>query len=389
MTMPLPTGYNRQRNLTHVLPSLAASLGAALPNSLQLPAARSAILLLVDGLGLEQLEQFSAHAPFLRSVLKRQSAEQTELSSIYPSTTAAALSSLGTGLPPGEHGLVGYDVYDPERDTVVNQLGGWDERTDPETWQPNPTIFQSLNKERLAGVHAIEPVTVSLSAFEDSALTRAALQGPRFVGQDELSERFQQAAQEAQQPGTLIYLYVNELDKTGHQFGPGSDQWLEVLEEIDAQARRMVHKLPAETLAAVTGDHGMIEVKEEDRIDFAEDEELIQHIAHTAGEPRMVQLHFDPSATQAQRAQTLSAWHRRFGDQSWVVTRDQAIAAGWFGTVNGRVRPRIGELVVTSFAPIALYDSRRATPQSFNMVGHHGAPTPAEVRVPWLMIQNP
>ena len=389
MTMPLPTGYNPERNLTHVLPSLAASLGAALPNTLQLPTARSAILLLVDGLGLEQLEQFSAHAPFLRNALKQQSAAQTELSSIYPSTTAAALSSLGTGLPSGEHGLVGYDVYDPERDTVVNQLGGWDERTDPEAWQPTPTIFEQLNEERLTGVHTIEPVTVSLSAFEESALTRAALQGPRFVGQDDLTARFRHAAQEAQQPGALIYLYVNELDKTGHQHGPGSNQWLEVLEEIDAQARRMVRNLPDGTLAAVTGDHGMIEVAEEDRIDFADDEELVGHIAHTAGEPRMVQLHFDPTATQDQRANTIAAWQRRFGDRSWIVTRDQAIDAGWFGTVNGRVRPRIGEVIVTSFAPIALYDSRRATPQSFKMVGHHGAPTPAEVRVPWLMIRLP
>lgn len=389
MSMALPAGYDPRRNLSHVMPSLAASLGANMSNTLQLPRARSAILVLVDGLGLEQLEHYSAHAPFLRSTLQRQSAAQTELSSIYPSTTAAALSSLGTGLAPGEHGLVGYDVYDPARDTVINQLGGWDERTDPETWQPAPTIFQQLNEQRLSGVHTIEPVTVSLAAFEDSALTRASLHGPRFVGRDDLTDRFNQAAREAQQPGALIYLYVNELDKIGHQYGPGSTPWLTVLEEIDAQARRMVRKLPINSLAAITGDHGMIEVKEEDRIDFAADDELIAHIAHTAGEPRMVQLHFDPAATQDQRSETLAAWQRRFGDRSWIVTRDQAIEAGWFGTVNNRVRRRIGELIVTSYAPIALYDSRRASPQSFNMVGHHGAPTPAEVRVPWLMLQTP
>ena len=389
MTMALPAGFNPERNLTHVLPSLAASLEAALPNTLQLPRARSAILLLVDGLGLEQLEQYSAHAPFLRKALKQQTEAQTELSTIYPSTTAAALSSFGTGLPPGEHGLVGYDVYDPDRDTVINQLGGWDERTDPETWQPTPTIFQQLNEQRLAGVHNIEPVTVSLPAFEESALTRAALQGPRFIGHETLTARFAQAAHEAQHPGTLIYLYANELDKVGHQYGPGSDEWLEVLEELDAQARRMVRKLPDGTLAAVTGDHGMITVQEEDRIDFGHDEELVGHIAHTAGEPRMVQLHFAPETTESQRDQTIAAWRQRFGDQAWVVTRQQAVEAGWFGRVNGRVHPRIGDVLVAGFAPIALYDSRRAAPQSFAMVGHHGAPTPAEVRIPWLLIRTP
>src|SRR5690625_2606158 len=389
MIMVLPAGYNPDRNLTHVVPSLAASLGAALPNTLDLPKARSAILLLVDGLGLEQLQQYSAHAPFLRGVLQRQTAAQTELSTVYPSTTAAALSSLGTGLSPGEHGLVGYDVYDPERDTVINQLGGWDERTDPEAWQPADTLFEQLNEQRLMGVHDIEPVTVSLPAFEESALTRAALKGPRFIGHEELTARFQAAAHEAQQPGALIYLYVNELDKSGHQFGPGSDRWLRTLEGLDAQARRMVRTLPQDTLAAVPGDHGMIEVTEEDRIDFAFDEELIAHIAHTAGEPRMVQLHFATEATERDRQQTFAAWQQRFGEQAWVVTRDQARDAGWFGSVNGRVRERIGELIVPSSAPIALYDSRRAAPQSFAMVGHHGALTPAETRVPWLIIHAP
>ncbi len=389
MTVPIPVGYNTHRNLTHVVPSLAASLGAPLNNQLHLPAATSAVLLLVDGLGLEQLEKYSAHAPFFRSVLKRQTTAQTEMSTVYPSTTAAALSSIGTALPPGEHGLVGYDVYDPDRQVVVNQLGGWDERTDPETWQPAPTIFQQLNEQRQAGFHQIYPVTVSLSAFENSALTRASLHGPRFVGADDLAKRFVHAAEEARRPGHLIYLYVNELDKVGHQHGPGSDAWLEVLEEIDSHARRLIRKLPNTTLAAVTGDHGMIEVKQDHRIDFAQHEELIEHVAHTAGEPRMVQLHFNSSATETQRQATHKAWTRFFGDQAWIVTREQAIKAGWFGPVTARVHQRIGDLLITGYEPIALYDGRRAAPHSFNMVGHHGAPTPAEVRVPWLVLRAP
>src|SRR5690625_5604004 len=119
MTMPLPAGYSAARILTQVFPSLAASLGAAWPNTLQLPKATSALLLLVDGLGLEQLEQYSAHAPFLRRVLCQMAAAQTEMSTLYPSTTAAALSSLGTRLAPGGHGLVGDDVSDPELQAAV------------------------------------------------------------------------------------------------------------------------------------------------------------------------------------------------------------------------------------------------------------------------------
>lgn len=389
MTAPIPAGYNPQRNLSHVLPSLAASLGAPLANTLQLPLATSAVVVMVDGLGREQLEHFSAHAPFLRMVLKRQSADQTEMSTVYPSTTAAALSTFGTGLPPGEHGLVGYDVYDPDRDTVINQLGGWDERTEPEAWQPASTIFQQLNEQRQTGVHDLQPVTVSLSAFEDSALTRASLQGPRFIGADDLAQRFLRATEAAQHPGALIYLYINELDKAGHQYGPGSDTWLETLEEIDSHARRMTRRLPVSTLVAMTGDHGMIKVRPEQRIDYAQYEELIENVAHTAGEPRMVQLHFDRDATDADRQRVLDAWVHRFGDQAWILTKAQAIEAGWFGAVSPRVRQRIGDVIIAGHEPIALYDSRRAAPHSFAMVGHHGAPTPAEVRIPWLVLQAP
>src|SRR5699024_565248 len=185
--------------------------------------------------------------PYLRRVMCQQAAAHTYMSTVYPSTTAAALSSLGTGLAPGEHGLVGYDVYDPDRQTVVNQLGGWDERTDPQTWQPEPTVFEQLNQQRATGVHHIEPITVSLVAFESSALTRASLQGARFVGQNNLAKRFTQAAFEAQQPSALIYLYVNELDKAGHQYGPGANQWHEVLGEIDSVGRRMGRKVRDET----------------------------------------------------------------------------------------------------------------------------------------------
>lgn len=387
--MSLATGYSEQRNLTHVMPSLAASLGARFDNTLRLPSAASALLLMVDGLGLEQLQQYAAHAPFLRSAMQRQTADQTAMSSVYPSTTAAALSSLGTGLSPGEHGLVGYDVYDPDRDTVINQLGGWDERTDPSSWQPHPTIFDTLNAQRVLKAHDIEPVAVSLPAFEESALTRAALHGPRFVGETDLAKRFNRAAAEAQRPGALIYLYVNELDRVGHAHGPGSTEWLEALEEIDSHMRRMSRKLPADTLGVVTGDHGMIAVEEIDRIDFSIHDELVEHLAHTAGEPRMVQLHFAPDATVDQRASTLAAWQRHYGDRAWIATRQEAIDAGWFGRVADRIRPRIGDLIVTGHQPIALYDARRAAPQSFAMVGHHGAPTSAEVRIPWLVFNTP
>lgn len=381
---PIPAGPPYAgRSLAAVLTSAAAALGAdGFTNALQLPATRRAAVVMVDGLGKAVLKRYGGHAPYLRSVLQSDSAT---LQSAFPTTTAASLSSLGTGLGPGRHGLVGYDVLDPERDTVINQLGGWDPQTDPLRWQPEPTVF-----ERLAGT-GTEPVTVSLPAFEDSALTRASLRGSRFIGARTLHARFQRAREQlhgASAP-VLVYLYLNELDKAGHRHGTGSEEWLHALEEIDGAARRLSQSVPKDTVLVLTGDHGMVDVPESGRIDYSAMPALIDGIQHTAGEPRFVQLHFAPDAGPGTRDRTLTAWRAAFGDHAWILTRDQALESGWFGTTGERVRARIGEVLVAAHAPLALYDGRRAAPAAFEMVGHHGSPTRAEREVPLLVLHRP
>lgn len=381
---PIPAGPPYAgRSLAAVLTSAAAALGAGgFSNALQLPRARRAAVVMVDGLGKAVLKRYGGHAPYLRSVLQ---ADSATLQSAFPTTTAASLSSLGTGLEPGRHGLVGYDVLDPERDTVINQLGGWDPQTDPLRWQPEPTVF-----ERLAGT-GVEPVTVSLPAFEDSALTRASLRGARFIGARTLHARFQRAREQLHDASApvLVYLYLNELDKAGHRHGTGSREWLHALEEIDGAARRLSRSVPKDTVLMLTGDHGMVDVPESGRIDYSAMPALVDGIEHTAGEPRFVQLHFAPDAGPGVRERTLAAWGAAFGEHAWILTRDRALEAGWFGTTGDRVRARIGEVLIAPHAPLALYDGRRAAPAAFGMVGHHGSPTRAEREVPLLVLHRP
>ncbi|MGM7667479.1 alkaline phosphatase family protein [Microbacterium sp. A93] len=399
---PIPAGpAYAGRNLAGVLTSAAAALGAAdFTNTLQLPRTRRAAVVMVDGLGKALLKRYAGHAPFLKSVLDRDSGT---LQVAYPTTTAASLSSLGTGLAPGQHGLVGYDVLDPDRDTVINQLGGWDPQTEPRAWQPHPTVFERLAATRPEAsgrpegpVSAfddpgVEAVTVSLPAFESSALTTASLRGSRFVGARTLQARFQKTKEElhAASGPVLLYLYLNELDKAGHQHGLGSEQWLYALEEIDGAARRLSTALPKDTVLLLTGDHGMVDVPEAGRIDYAELPGLVDGIRHTAGEPRFVQLHWAADASPAVRERTTAAWRSAFGDQTWILTRREAVEAGWFGEVSARVAPRLGDLIVAAHGPVALYDGRRVSPAVFEMVGHHGSPTRAEREVPLLFLQRP
>lgn len=385
---PLPTGVvPPERALRSVLASAAAAAGVPdLPNALGVPAARRVVVALVDGLGRSVLRRFGGHAPTLRAALADGG---RILQAAVPTTTAASLTSLGTGLDVGEHGIAGYDVLDPGRGVVVNQLGGWDEATDPLDWQPHPTVLERAVE---AGVDA---VTVSLPEFERSALTRAALRGGRYVAGRGLLARAQHAERvlaDAREP-TLVYFYVNELDKAGHRHGVGSDAWLHALEEVDAAVRRLVSRVPAGTVVLLTGDHGMVDVPASRRVDYAagdgdgalRDPELLAGVAHTAGEPRLVQLHFAPDADAGVRAAARHAWEARFGAHAWILTREEAEAAGWFGArVDDRVRGRIGDLLVAAHGDLALYDGRRVSPRAFEMVGQHGSPTRAEREVPLL-----
>ncbi len=369
------------KTIAELLPSAAAALGVpGFENHLGLPAANRIAVVMVDGLGKALLRARGGHAPFLRKIMEN---SQTLLSS-FPSTTAASLASLGTGLPPGQHGVVGYDAVDPIGRRVVNQLGGWPKDLDPLTWQPHATIFE---KAAAAGVHT---ATVSLSQFRGSALTAAALRGPVFMPAESAHARVRATCEVlAANPRALVYCYFNELDKAGHRHGKGSAQWGNALEDLDSLMRTLAARVPAGTLLLLTADHGMVDVEEKWRIDYSAFPELVDGVELTAGEPRGVQLHFDAGTSADRREAVAEAWRERFGTKAWVLSRDEAIAHGLFGEVAGPVRERIGDLLVLAAEDVAFLDGRRVNPAAFAMVGQHGSLTRAECEVPLLVLARP
>lgn len=377
--LPAAPGYGRN-SLAEVMTSAAAALGAdGFNNVLQLPQARRVCVVMVDGLGKALLKQRGGHAPFLRQAMEN----SRTLGSAFPSTTAASLASLGTGLAPGLHGMVGYDVLDPAQDKVVNQLGGWDAKVDPQVWQPHPTVFEQVAEH-------LPVTTVSLPRFADSGMTRAALRGSSFrPGASSHARTLAAAEALAASDRALVYLYFNELDKAGHRFGAASAQWGSELEELDADMRRLTRQLPADTLLLLTADHGMLDVAEEFRFDYSADPALVAGVRHTAGEPRLVHLYFEPDATAAHREQTAAAWRAAYGNQAWIFTREDAISHGFFGHVDPRVLPRIGDLMVAAREPVAFYDMRRVPETAMSVVGQHGSLTKAEREVPLLTLAAP
>ena len=357
--------------LAGVLPSVAAALGVkeyAGHAPIQLPPARRAVVLLVDGLGYELIRRRGGHAPFLRSLLPA----AHRLTAGFPSTTATSMGTFGTGAAPGVHGLLGYEVLVPGEDRLVNELS-WEDGPDPLTWQPVQTVLEAADRDGMA-VTRVGP-----AFFDGSGLTRAAVRGGRFVAADSLADRVD-AAQAAlrRDPRSLVYVYWGDLDKVGHVHGCQSWEWGDELEAIDAEVSRLVEGVPPDTAVLVTADHGMVDAPHALRIDLAHDLELAAGIRHVGGEPRALQLYCQPGAAD----DVEHIWRERVGERAWIRTRDAAIEEGWFGRVEDRNRARIGDLVVAMRQNFAIVDSRRARPQLLALLGLHGSLTPEESAVP-------
>jgi hypothetical protein len=367
--------------LAGVLPAVVRSLAVAPGGSsdrkdgqdlLDLPPARRAVVVLVDGLGYDLLRQRSGHAPFLRGLLPA----ARRLSAGFPSTTATSMGTFGTGLPPGAHGLVGYEVLVPGEDRLLNELS-WDNGPDPRTWQPSPTLFERAVADGLA-VTRIGP-----GFFDGSGLTNAALRGGGFTAARSLEARVDAALTAVRATKrALVYLYWGELDKVGHVHGCQSWEWGDELELIDRSIARLVAGVPSDTSVHITADHGMVDAPHALRIDLAHDSELAGGVRHVGGEARSLQLYCEPGATP----DVLATWRERVAERAWVLSREEAVGQGLFGAVSEHVLPRIGDIVVAMRDNFAIVDSRTARPALLALLGLHGSLTPAEMAIPLLQV---
>ncbi|KAF0648753.1 alkaline phosphatase family protein [Streptomyces fradiae] len=380
-TAPVPA-YG-SGSLADLLPTLAAGLGVPgfEPLISELAPADRICVFLIDGLGWEQVRAHPAEAPFLASLLgTSRGGTGRPLTSGFPATTATSLASVGTGRPPGEHGLTGYTVRDPDTGQLMNQLR-WRPWTPPHVWQPYPTVFELADA---AGVHTAQ---VSSPAFQDTPLTKVALSGGTFHGRLSGEERMDLAARRlAEADRALVYTYYSEVDGAGHRFGVDSDAWRGQLMHADQLVQRLAEQLPARSALYVTADHGMVDIPfdEESRIDFDEDWELRAGVALLGGEGRARHVYAVPGA----EADVLAVWREVLGDRFWVAGREEAVAAGWFGPhIDERVYGRIGDVVAAAHDDVALTASL-AEPHESAMAGMHGSMTAAEQLVPLLEVRT-
>lgn len=368
MSGPFLPDYGRG-SLADVLPSIAASLG--LPGErdvLGLPVAQRWVVHLVDGLGWQQLLAHAADLPYVGGLV----ANGRPMTCGVPATTATSITSLGTGLVPGQHGIAGYRFRGD--DGVVFGPLQWDSAARPVDVQPKPTMF-----ERLAAA-GFQTANVAPTRFEASGLTGCALRGAAFSGLDDeedVETRLELLCRAVEQGPGVVYGYERHLDHTGHAKGVSSWQWADTLGAIDEYLGDLRAALPSDVRLLITGDHGMIDVPEATRLVLEDDATLQAGLTGVGGEGRFRHLYTDDPAGVAAR------WHRVLGERAWVRTRDEAVAEGWFGDVDPRHAPRFGDVMVAMRGTWAVMT--RTLPGEFSLVGMHASPTRDEMLVPLLL----
>lgn len=329
--------------------------------------ARHVVVLLVDGLGAVQLDAHAGVAPNLMGL-----AEVGPLAAPFPSTTCVSLTSLGTGLPPGMHGIVS-SAFRLGDGTTLAPLT-WAGDPNPIATQPEPTV---LERAQAAGVVV---VTAASAQHRSSGLTRAALRGGDYPGAETAADRVAVAAatiaraRDAGRP-SLTYAYWPDLDKAGHVHGVDSPAYRAELARVDALVGALAGLGAPDVAVLVTADHGMVDVPDQRRIDLEAAPLLRRGVSTILGEPRARHIYAEPGAA----AQVARRWADHLGERARVLRRGEV--ADLLGPVDDWYAERIGDVVAIAEQDWALV-SERVDRIVSGLRGQHGGLTDAEVLVP-------
>ncbi|MDI6097928.1 alkaline phosphatase family protein [Actinoplanes sp. NEAU-A12] len=361
-------------SLADLLPSVCAVLGV--PGAVdvlglggRLDGVDRVGVLLVDGLGAYQLPLIAPFAPVLTEL-----AGDLTLTTGVPSTTPVSLVTVGTGVPPGAHGVLGFTVRRPDG-RVLNHIQ-WQDDPDPYLWQPVPTVLET------AAAAGVAVTVVSRSLYRGTGLSTAANRGGRYhVADDGPAVADGMLAALRSGPG-LVYGYHPDLDKAGHEEGVGSPSWREAARGVDLILDRLAHGLPPGAALLVIADHGQLNVPPDGRHDLSTGV-LSDGVAGVAGEPRARYLHVADGALD----DVVANWRSVLGDGARVLRRDEAIAEGWYGPVPPAHAGRIGDVVVLCQGRTVVVAPGWEPERAGQLVAYHGSVTAAEMTVPLVIIR--
>jgi len=357
-TLPQYSGAN----VRGVVPALLAPRGVPLPKWMPaIAGAPQRVVLVVDGLGWDQMQARLPLVPTLASM------EGSPITTVAPSTTATALTSIATGLTPGEHGLIGYR-FDVGGD-IMNVLRWHGESKDLRR------AFPPRDLQPFVPFLGEAPPVITKGELQTSGFTDAHLRGTKMVGWRLSSAIAVEIGHQLAAGEPFVYAYYDGIDKTAHERGFGEYYDAELV-DVDRLVGDVLAVMPADSVLLIIADHGQVDVG--DKIVYPSDE-LLAMVRIQSGEGRFRWFHAKPGA----RADLLDACRQAHSDHAWVVSRDQIIDEGWFGpTVSAPVASRLGDVALVAREPISFFDPADNGP--YELVCRHGSLTQAEMLVPLL-----
>ena len=359
-----------------------APLGALLPD--EIGGHRNVCLFVIDGLGARHLARDAAAGGALASHLR------ASITTIFPSTTATAITTFMTGLSPQHHAVTGWHMYFRELGTVLAVLP-----FRPRHGGPSLAVAGGVTPAQLLGntpladridaaVHVVSPAAIVDSCFNTAHSGRA-----RRIGHGGLDGMFA-AVRDVVRGGQgrqYVYAYYSELDSLAHAHGIGSERVAEEVGRIDAAFGRFLEEIAGtDTLVIFTADHGFVDTRPETVVDLDDHPELAATLAAPlCGEPRVAYCYVKPGAADAFERYV----ERRLSQCATLARSSDLLADGWFGpgAAHPRLADRIGDYTLVMKDGYAVRDHVPGERRHVQ-IGVHGGLTEDEMLVPLVIARG-
>ena len=322
--------------------------------------ARAVVVLVLDGLGAEQLAARPRVAPTLHEM------QASTITTVAPSTTASALTSIATGVGVGEHGIVGYRIRTDDGNLNIlrwrTPLGDGLDRHPPERFQP------------VASFGGQRPPALQKEEYRKSGFSRAYLRDTRRFGYKMLSSLAVEVRRLLAAGESFVYAYYEGLDVVAHEHGFGEHYDAE-LRACDRLMADLLTVVPLRTAVVATSDHGLVDCS---KGLVPIDRSVLDCAWAESGEARFRWLHARPGRGQDLYEAAAGA----HGEQAWVHTAEEIVDGGWLGpVVTDTARSRLGDVALVARNDWAFRHPDDSPPK---IIGRHGSLTAAEMLVPLL-----
>ncbi|HZP55568.1 MAG TPA: alkaline phosphatase family protein [Candidatus Saccharimonadales bacterium] len=378
------------------------ALSNSIADKIRLEGVKNIVFFLVDGFGVKQWETYKSKYKALQRF--EQDGYINALESVFPSSTPVALNTLHTnGLLPAQHGLIDWWLYVEEIDKIIATLpfaAMGNEEMDsllkigakPSILLDNPTTYEQFEAQ------GIKTKTFILKGYLQSVYTKVAYKGSELIPHVDITELFATLSNELAKPQekpTYNFVYWGGIDGTGHQYGPDTSEYRQVVNEYFTALEDFLAKVndTKNTLFVISADHGQVNVNPKETIyldkiaglaNFFRISKNGNPILPWGGKREMFM-----AINDDEQADALKLLRDKLGEDVELVESEEALRAGLFGEALAKhphLKSRIGDMIVLPKGNKTVW-YLHPNEEPYKHRGEHGGLSEAELKVPFGLLR--